>query len=491
MGCRDAKVPCLYGMICLAEDQIAVQEGTFGVKRIRRLGRLVFAVGGRGVVSHAGGRLLVETARAVGLDTALSDGLASWRPTAVHDPGKIVLDLAVSLVLGGRCPADVAVLRAVPQVFGPVASDATVSRTMAALVADDGGRAAEAAIWSALARARVVAWRHGGVPVQDGMLVIDPDATLVTAHSAKQGAAKTFKRTHGHHPLLAYLDHGRGGTGEPVAALLRPGNAGSNTAADHIAVLEQALAQLPDECVRRDEHGRRDILIRCDGAGATHRFLDWIHARGMQFSVRFTLAGPDVVELATALPADAWAPARDDPAGVARVAEATDAGWVAGWPPGSRLIVRREHPSSGAKHRQLSICEIDGMRYTAILTNRPGLPADVLERDHRRHARVEDRIKDGKDTGLDHLPYADLATNRIWLAIVALAQTLLAHTARLALAGRWRVSSPKTLRHRLFACAGRLVRTGRRTRLDLADTWPWTPTIIDAVNRLAALPDPG
>ena len=175
-----------------------------------------------------------------------------------------------------------------------------------------------------------------GVPTQDGMLVIDPDATLVGAHSAKQGAAKTFKKTIGHHPLLAYVDHGAGGTGEPVATLLRPGNAGSNTAADHIAVLTQALAQLPAEHTRRDEHGHRPILVRCDGAGATHRFLDFIHAQGMQFSVRFTLAGPDITDLATTLPADAWTPALNDPAGVAHVAEVTDEAWLRGWPPGSR-----------------------------------------------------------------------------------------------------------------------------------------------------------
>jgi len=336
-----------------------------------------------------------------------------------------------------------------------------------------------------------VAWRHGGVPAQDGMLVIDPDATLVGAHSAKQGAAKTFKKTLGHHPLLAYLDHGAGGTGEPVAGLLRPGNAGSNTAVDHVAVLEHALAQLPADLVRPDEHGRRPVLVRCDGAGATHRFLDFIHAQGMQFSVRFTLAGPDITELATTLPTDAWAPARNDPNGVAGVAEVTDEAWLRGWPPNSRLVVRREHPSTAAKYRQLAICEIDGMRYTAILTNTPDLPADHLEHRHRLHARVEDRIKDGKDTGLDHLPYPDLASNRIWLAIVALAQTLLAFTARLALTGRWRTAAPKTLRHRLFSCAGRLVRTARRTRLDLAESWPWTAVLINAFHRLTALPDPG
>jgi hypothetical protein len=256
-------------------------------------------------------------------------------------------------------------------------------------------------------------------------------------------------------------------------------------------VLTQAHAQLPADQTRPDGDGRRPVLIRCDGAGATHRFLDFIHAHGMQFSVRFTLAGPDITELATTLPATAWTPARNDPAGVAQVAEVSDEAWLRGWPPGSRLIVRREHPSNGARHRQLSICEVDGMRYTAILTNTPTLAADHLEHRHRLHARVEDRIKDGKDTGLDHLPYPDLASNRIWLAIVALAQTLLAFTTRLALTGRWRTATPKTLRHRLFNCAGRLVHTARRTRLDLAESWPWTTVIIAALTRLTALPDPG
>lgn len=461
------------------------------MKRSGGVARIGFGVGARGVVSHAGGRLLVETAVKIGLAGALRRGLGRWRPTAVHDPGKVVLDAAVSLALGGRRPADMAALRAEPGVFGSVASDATVSRTVAALVAGDGGAAAEAAIWQAVAAAREVAWELGGAPVQDGLVTVDLDASLVTVYSAKQGGAKTFKCTFGLHPLFGFIDHGQGGTGEPVAGLLRPGNAGSNTAADHLTVLEQVLAGLPEQWTRRDEHGRRPIVVRIDGAGATHKLLNFIHDQGMQFSVRFTLAGPDIIELATVLPAAAWTAALADPAGVAQVAEVTDAGWVQGWPERSRLVVRREHPSSGARYRQMSICEVDGMRYTAILTNTPDLSADALELRHRRHARVEDRIKDGKDTGLADLPYADLASNRIWLAVIACAQLLLAHTARLALTGRWRTAAPKTLRHRLFAAAGRIVSTGRRTRLDYPATWPWTTVIIDALSRLAALPDPG
>jgi len=462
------------------------------VKRTGWVAKIGFGVGARGVVSQAGGRLLVDAAARIGLDRALSAALAPWRrERAVHDPGKVILDVAIGLALGGDCPADVAAVRAAPGVYGRVASDATVCRTVAALAAGDGGRAAVEAIWSALAAARAVAWRLGGAPLQDAMLVIDPDATLVSAYSAKQGARRTFKRSFGLHPLLAYVDHGRGGTGEAGASLLRAGNAGSNTAADHITVVAATVAGLPEEYRRRDEQGRRNILIRCDGAGATHKFLDWIHEQGMQFSVRFTLAGPDITELATALPAPAWTPALDDPAGVATVAEVADEAWLRGWPAGCRLIVRREHPSTAATHQQLSICEIDGMRYTAILTNTANLPATTLEHRHRLHARVEDRIRDGKDTGLRNLPYADLASNHIWLAIVAIAQNLLAYTARLALTGPWRTAAPKTLRHKLFTAAGRLVRTGRRIRLDLAEAWPWTTVITAGLTRLAALPDTG
>jgi hypothetical protein len=205
---------------------------------------------GAAVVSQAGGLLLTETVRAVGLDRSLSVALASWRrPTAVHDPAKVLTDLAVALGLGGDCLADVAVLRAEPGVYGRVASDPTVSRTIAAL-AGDADRVL-AAVDTARAAARAAAWRLAGRDAPDhgvdadNPLVVDVDATLVTAHSDKQGAAPTFKRGFGFHPLWAFVDHGPAGTGEPLAVLLRPGNAGSNTAADHISVARAALRQLP------------------------------------------------------------------------------------------------------------------------------------------------------------------------------------------------------------------------------------------------------
>jgi hypothetical protein len=204
--------------------------------------RPIVDTAGSKVVSQAGGLLLAETVRGVGLDKQLSTALARWRhPNAVHDPAKIVLDLAVTLALGGDCLADIALLRAEPGVYGPVASDPTVSRTIDRLAAEP--VAALRAINSARAAARARAWALGGKHAPHhatdagAPLIIDVDATLVTAHSDKQGAAPTFKKGFGHHPLWAFVDHGAAGTGEPLSVLLRPGNAGSNTAADHITVI--------------------------------------------------------------------------------------------------------------------------------------------------------------------------------------------------------------------------------------------------------------
>ncbi len=231
--------------------------------------------GGRSVVTQAGAVLLVETVRKAGLDTAISAALAPWRKQrAVHDPGKILLDMARAVALGGDCLADVAMLRAEPAVFGPVASDPTVSRLIDTLAASE--EKALRAIRAARAEVRQHVWRLADreAPGAGGTVSVDLDGVLVIAHSDKADAAPTWKRAYGHHPLMGFVDHGPGGTGEPVAALLRPGNAGSNTAADHITATQLALAQLP----KKYRRGRR-TLIRTDSAGGTHDFVVWLARR--------------------------------------------------------------------------------------------------------------------------------------------------------------------------------------------------------------------
>jgi len=243
-------------------------------------------------VGQAGGVLLTTTVGLTGIDRLLSAGLSRWRkPLAVHDPGKIITDLALSLALGGDCLADVAVLRCEPGVYGRVASDPTVSRLIDTLAAD--APAVLKAIDPARATARRWAWNLAGDQAPDyatntgSPLIVDLDATLVTSPSDKEHAAATFERGYGFHPLCAFVDHGAEGTGEPLTILLRPGNAGSNTAADHITVIRDALKQLPGH--RPGHRSGRGILIRTDGAGCSHQLLNWLHGQRVQYSVGFTL----------------------------------------------------------------------------------------------------------------------------------------------------------------------------------------------------------
>ena len=311
---------------------------------------------GAGVVSQAGAVVLVETARATGLDRQLSQALHRWRrPNARHDPGKVVLDLAINLAVGGDSLADVAVLRGEPRVFGPVASDPTVSRTIAALAGD--APRALSAIRGARATARRRAWDLAGEHAPDhdrsaiAPLVIDLDATLVTAHSDKENARPTYKHGYGFHPLTAFLDHGSDGTGEPLAIQLRPGNAGSNTAVDHIEVTCQALRQLPGH--RVGTRAGRKVFIRTDGAGYSHAFLTWLTGQRLSYSIGFGLPD-DIAYRLPVIPDEVWAPAYDADGQVrpgAWVAEVTGLLDLRSWPPGMRVVLRKERPHPGAQLR--------------------------------------------------------------------------------------------------------------------------------------------
>lgn len=442
---------------------------------------------GRAAVGQAGGVLLTSTVKAAGLDVALFAALAPWRPVgATHDPAKVLLDLAITLALGGDTCSDLAVVRAEPAVFGPVASDPTLSRTIARLAADVDK--VVAAIDRARVDARARVWGAAGPHAPDHgadarhPLVVDVDATLVTSHSEKQNARPTFKKGFGFHPLCAFVDHGPAGTGEPLAIALRPGNAGSNTATDHIAVISAALAQLPG--------GRRgkSVLVRIDGAGSTHKVIDWLTGRRLAYSVGFTL--PDnTPDLLRRIPEDVWTEAYDAHDQVrdgAWVAELTDLMDLTSWPAGMRVIVRKEKPHPGA---QLRFEDVDGMRITAFATNTGRGQLPDLELRHRRRARCEDRIRIAKDTGLRNLPLASFAANRIWCAVVALAAEITAWMQMLAFTGheaarRW---EPKKLRYRIFTIPATLARSGRRVWLHLSGRSPWADLTLTGLQRLADL----
>jgi Transposase DDE domain group 1 len=450
------------------------------VNNTARHAKITVSADGTGLVSQAGVLLLTEAARVTGLGECLSEGLARWRaPRAVHDPGKILTDLAMALALGGDCLADVAVLRAQPELAGPVASDPVISRLVAALAAD--APRSLKAIRKARAAARERAWALAGerAPGADGNLIpVDLDATIVLAHSEKEKAAPTWKKTFGFHPLAAFADHGAGAGGEPLAILLRAGNAGSNTASEHIEVTRLALAQLPRKL-------RRRVLIRTDSGGGTHDFVKWLASPGrrLHYSIGMTITD-DMQEAILTLPERVWEPAYDAGRQVrpgAWVAELTGLLDLAGWPAGMRMIIRKERPHPGA---QLRFTDINGHRFTCFATDaRNGQLAD-LELRHRRRARCEDRIRNAKDTGLRNLPLHGFNQNQLWCELVTMASELTAWMQMLALDGAARAWEPKRLRLRLLSAAGRLVRGGRRLRLRLAATWPWAPQLTAAITRL-------
>ena len=355
---------------------------------------------GAGLVSHAGSALIAQVAEKVGLTRALSRGLTGVkRRRRGHDPGRVFRDLAVMLVDGGECVSDLGVVREQDALFGAVASDSTAFRMIDRIASEPG---LLDALRVAHAQARERFWELHGAPER---LTLDVDATLITAHSEKEKAAGNYKGGYGFHPLQVYLDETR----EALGGLLRPGNAGSNTADDHVAALDLALAQIPARYVEALE-----ILVRADTAGATHGLVDYCREARMRFSVGYELTEKVRAAILT-IPEDAWIGALDQDGSARKngeVCEITGMVDLSAWPEGSRLIVRRERPHPGA---QLSFTDHDGYRFQAILTDQADPDIAVLECRHRQHAHVEDRIRDDKDTGLSKFPFKEFALNEVWL----------------------------------------------------------------------------
>lgn len=439
-------------------------------------------------VSLAGGVLLTEAVRVSGLGSGLSAGLAPWRGRgAVHDPAKILLDAALSVAAGGDCLADVALARCEPGVYGQVASDATVSRLFARLGGDADRVLGAVGRARAAARARVWALAGQDSPAagidRRDPLVVDLDATLVAVHSGKEKASAMWKKGFGFHPLCAFVDHGKCGSGEPLAIALRTGRAGSNTADDHIEVTRQALAQLPVRASKK-------VLVRTDTGGGTHKYTAWLAKRGVQYSVGFELP-MDTPQLYRLVPTGAWTPAldsQDEPREGADVSEWTGLLDLSSWPAGMRVIVRRERPHPGA---QLRFDDVDGYRLTAFATNTKVGQHSQLELRHRLRARCEDRIRCAKDTGLGAFPLQGFGQNRIWCLVVQLACEIIAWAQMLAFKDRpERRWEPKRLRLRLITCPGELVRSGRQKILRFNQTHPWAQLLAQALARLRALPSP-
>ena len=448
-------------------------NATKAVERVRVM------AGDRQVVSQVGVHLLGDLADRSGLTSAYSAAVP-WRGERApgHDRGRLLTQVAVMLAGGGQCVADMAALRDQPELFGDVASAPTIWRAVDdvdADVLDDLRRA------RATARARV--WKSVGAPQE---VVLDVDAALVEVHSEnKESAASHFKGGYGFHPMFCFADH----SGEALAGILRPGNANANSGADQLAVVDAALAQLP--AAHRVGHHPGDpadavvhpIVVRTDTAGYVVAFAQALVERNIEFSIGARVNDQVSAAIGAVAPG-AWRRAVDGDGEVRHRGEVAELDvTLAGWPPGTRAICRREQPHPGYQPR---LWDTNGFRHQVTLTNSPGDVLD-LELRHRRHARVENSIKALRDTGLDRMPFRRFAANQAWLELVLAAADLLAWLRCAALDGDLARAEPKTLRYRLLHAAARLVRRARQVVLRLPAQWPWAVELAEAYRRVGLL----
>jgi hypothetical protein len=463
--------------------------------------RLSVTADGKGLVGHAGAVLLHKIADRTGLTKALGGLWPAEQQTTRRDRAHVLVSLAAAIVCGARSLLEAERLQAhQAALFGAAPSDSTTRRALAGL---------DEAMLARIAKARAIVrrqvWqllhlRPGGFPWLTiagkrlrGWIIIDIDATIIISASDKSGAAVTFKKTYGFHPLACWCAN----TQESLAMLLRSGNAGSNTVADHVRVLTDALAQIPNSCQAK-------ILVRIDGAGATHDLL--VHLEGLntarrtvRYLVGWTITDVDEQAIAR-LPTTAWQDALDQDGQVCpgyHVAELTGLNQRKGWPDGMRLLVRRVRPS--ARHRKnLTTFETrTGWKYSIIATN-IGRMWGIAGSHHpqwldalaRAHAVVEDRVRAGKAMGLRNLPSQDWTVNQGWILAANLGHDLDCWVRLLTLHDQddLEPAEPDTMRYRLYHLPARLSTHARRRYLRIERTWPWAQTFVLAWQRLTQLP---
>ena len=446
--------------------------------------RVRVETGGSGVVAHVGLHAVGSFADRLGLGDALS-GAVRWQGPGVpvHDRGKVLTQAALVLAGGGDSCLDIEHLRAGPDLFGSVPSDTTVARTFAEVTAADRTRVA-----AALAPLRAKVWSQCEAATGPGPVLLDIDSSLVEIHSEnKQQAAPTFKGGFGFHPIFCFADT----TGETLAGVLRPGNAGANTVADHVTVLDQAIAQLPGQIsaghVVGDDADMAEhaVVVRADSAGCTEGFLSACRARNVGFFVtaRSNTQVTAAIDDAEGLEA-VWLTAlnrkgktRNDGSAVIELTSLTNGDKL---PSGTRLIVRREPLHPGAQRSLFPSLEF---RYWGFYTDQPGDPVD-LDATMRAHAHVEQHIQRLKDSGLCRFPFNDFHANQAWLMTVALAADLLRWFQLLCLTGPWTNARPKALRWAILHTPGRIIHQARQRIVRLAQGWPTAEVILGAYQRI-------
>jgi len=445
--------------------------------------RVKVEAGGSGAVAHVGLHALGSFADRLGLADCLSSRLrAGTKRSPLHDRGKVLVQTALMLAGGGESCADIEHLRCEEDLFGNVPSDSTVYRAFHEI---DG--ALRAAVAEAVAEVRRNVWERSAATKRTGPIFLDIDGSLVEIHSEnKESSAPTFKGGFGFHPIFCFAD----ATGDALSGLLRPGNAGSNTVADHVFVLDAALAQLPASVQAGHRAGddpslvERSVVVRTDSAGSTAGFMAALRNRNIGF---LTVAATNRQIQAAIMDAEGieqvWAPALcqdGEPREGAAVCELTDLVDLSSWPEGTRLIVRREPLHPGA---QRSLFPSFEYRYWGFYTDQAGDPVslDVLM---RAHAHVENHIERLKQSGLCRFPFTSFEANAAWMAMVLLAADLVRWFQLLCFEGYWQSARPKALRWAIFHAPGRIVSSSRQRIVRILDGWPSAEAILCAYRRL-------
>ena len=445
--------------------------------------RVVVEPGGTGVVAHVGLHALGCFADRLGLGDALSSRIP-WAGNGfpLHDRGKVLVQSALMLAGGGESCLDIEHLRISGDLFGSVPSDTTVFRTFHEI-----SPSTRVGIADAMAEVRAQVWTRSSETAGKAPVLLDLDASVVEIHSEnKEQAAPTFKGSYGFHPMFCFAD----ATGETLAALLRPGNAGSNTVADHVIVLDTAICQLPSEIASGHHMGEdpalvtREVIVRADSAGCTEGFLSACRARNVGFFVsarsnaQVTAAIFDAIGIE-----EVWLPALTQDVETkegAAVAELTSLIDDAKLPSHTRLIIRREPLHPGA---QRSLFPSLDYRYWGFYTDQDGDPRD-LDVTMRAHAHVEQHIGRLKDSGLMRFPFTDFEANSNWLMLVAMSGDLVRWFQLLCLCGTWKDARPKALRWGILHAPGRLVHRARQRIVRIIEGWPTTPVLLDAYQRI-------
>jgi hypothetical protein len=442
--------------------------------------------GGSGVVAHVGLHALGSFADKLGLGSLLSEQIpVRGERLPLHDRGKVLVQMALMLAGGGESCADIEHLRLEGDLFGSVPSDTTVFRTFHEI-----GASTKKDLSTSLAEVRGQVWDQAGLITGTDPVLLDIDASLVEIHSEnKEGAAPNYKSGYGFHPMFCFAD----ATGEALSGVLRPGNAGANTVADHVTVLDDAIGQLPKEISAGHGHRdaaelvRRPVIVRADSAGCTTGFLVACRER----NVGFFVTARSNAQLHQAI-SDAenvegvWLEAvtkdgeiRDD----AMVAELTSLIDTSGLPDHTRFIVRKEPLHPGAQRSLFPSLEF---RYWGFYTDQDGDPR-VLDLSMRAHAHVESHIQRLKDSGLCRFPFSKLHANEAWMFAVMLSADLVRWFQLVCLEGSWSNARPKALRWGIFHAPGRLISKARRRIVRVIDGWPTTEVILDAYKRIALI----